>query len=57
MKQRAALVAAVVTVLGMFAAPAAHASCTEVIDGTGCVENVVCGAADAVLGDKVNCVH
>jgi hypothetical protein len=61
MKKRAALVAAVVTVLGLFTAPAASASCTQPIAGMdGCVETIVCKAAapaDKVFGDgTVNCV-
>lgn len=61
MKKRAALIAAVITVLGMFTAPAASASCTQPIAGMdGCLETVICRAAapaEAVLGEgTMNCV-
>lgn len=61
MRKRAAFVAAVITVLGLFGAPSASASCTQPIAGMdGCVETIVCRAlapADKVLGDgTVNCV-
>lgn len=41
----------------------ASATCTEVIEGTGCIENAVCGAVDRVLQkspigrDSVNCIE
>ena len=60
MKKRAALVAAVMTVLGLFAAPSASASCTQIDGVNGCVETIICGAAapaEAVLGEgTMNCV-
>lgn len=60
MKKRAALVAAVVTVLGLFTAPSASASCTQIDGVDGCVETIICSAAapaEKVLGDgSVNCV-
>ena len=43
-------------------APAA-ATCTEVIDGTGCIENAICGAVDRALKDSpigrdgLNCIE
>lgn len=57
MKKRAAVVAAIVAAMSLFPATGASASCTEVIDGTGCVENAVCAVTDAVFGDKVHCTY
>jgi hypothetical protein len=60
MKKRAALVAAVITVLGVFTAPAASASCKQIDGVDGCVETIICKAAapaDKVFGDgTVNCI-
>lgn len=60
MKKRAALVAAVITVLGLFTAPSASASCTQIDGVDGCVEAIMCralGPAELVLGDgSVHCV-
>jgi hypothetical protein len=41
----------------------AAATCTEVIDGGGCIENAVCGAVDRVLKespvgrDSLHCIE
>ena len=60
MKKRAALVAAVITVLGLFTAPAASASCTQIDGVDGCLESRVCRAlapAEEVLGSgTLNCI-
>jgi hypothetical protein len=60
MKKRAALIAAIVTVLGLFTAPSASASCTQIGGVNGCVESIACrvaAPAEKVLGDgTVNCI-
>lgn len=57
MRKRAAIVAAIVAAMSVFPVTAASASCTEVIEETGCVENVACAATTAVVGDKVHCTY
>lgn len=49
------LVLAMTTASLTVLAPAASASCTVVIDGTGCIENAVCGAVDKAK--QVDCVE
>ena len=48
MKQRVTVVAVILGMLSIFGAPAAHASCTEVLEGR-CLEDDVCSV---VLGLK-----
>lgn len=51
MKLKLTLVATIVASLGIFAAPAAQASCTELVDDV-CAETVVCKALS-----KFDCVE
>lgn len=57
MRKRAAVIAAIVAAMSVFPVTGASASCTEVFEETGCVENVVCAATTAVAGDKVHCTY
>jgi hypothetical protein len=55
MKKRAALVAAIVSVLSVFPIGGASASCHEIDGVNGCVEGYICRAV-AVVNDTANCV-
>ncbi len=63
MKKFIIAVTATGATVAALAAPApASASCSEVIEGTGCIENAICGAVDRVLQyspigrDSVHCI-
>ncbi len=58
-----ALCATAATSAALMSPSPAAATCTEVIDGAGCIENAVCGAVDRVLQkspvgrDSVDCIE
>ena len=58
-----AFCATAATSAALIAPSPAAATCTEVIDGGGCIENAVCGAVGRVLEkspigrDSVNCIE
>lgn len=60
MRKLAALLVTGAASAAVFALPSpAAASCTEVIEGGGCIENAICGAVYKVpvVGDRVNCIE
>ena len=64
MKKLIIALAATGATAAALAAPApASASCREVIEGTGCIENVICGSVDRVVQhspigrDSFHCIH